>query len=153
MKPNSEYKVEKFLEKEFKSNIGKLVLYDQNGDYLIFGKYVIKKLPNGEYLVVLNGTATEKIFYKLKNAVSWCIFDHRNIILTSTRLSLLDQQLYSTEAAIQLHLKLFKTTKNTESKLIYLAKLNEEKIKKNCITAELKQYNDQSDLFQKINLS
>ena len=153
MKPNLEYKVEKFLEKEFKSKVGKLVLYDQNGDYLIFGKYVIKKLPKGEYLVKLKGTATEKTFYKLKNAVTWCVFDHRNIITTSARICSLDQQLYSTEAVIELHQKLFKTTKNMDSKLIYLAKLNEEKIKKNYINFELNQYNEKADLFQKINLS
>jgi hypothetical protein len=152
MKPNSVYKIEKFLEREFNSAVGKLFLYDQNGDYLIFGKYVIKKMPKGEYLVTLKNTFTKKVFYKLKNAVSWCIFDNKNMISTSVRIDKLDHQLASIDAVIELHTKLFKTTKNLDSKLIYLAKLKEEKLKKNHVSFELNRYNEQSATFYKSNL-
>jgi hypothetical protein len=152
MKPNLEYKVEKFLEKEFKSSVGKLVLYDRNGDYLIFGKYVIKKLINEAYLVVLTGTATEKVFFKLKNAVSWCIFDHRNMIVIANRILWLDQQAASIEAGLELHQRLFTVTKKVDQKLIYIAKLKEEKIKKTLINDELKRYKQQADIFQQTNL-
>jgi hypothetical protein len=148
-KINIDYKVEKFLKKEFNSKVDQLIFYDQNGNYSLFGKYLIEKTYEDTYKVTLKNTATEKIFYKLKHAVSWCIFDKRNMIMASNRIFSLDQSLLSLEAGIQLHQKLFKRTKTIDAKLIYLAKLKEEKLKKIKIYTEIRQYILQSDAWQK----
>jgi hypothetical protein len=148
-KTNIDSKIEKFLEKEFNSRVDQLIFYDQHGNYSLFGRYLIEKTREGTYKVTVKNTATEKVFYKLKHAVSWCIFDKRNMIMTSNRIFLLDQSLSSLEAGIQLHQKLFKRTKINDSKLIYLAKLKEEKLKKIVIDTEMKEYILQSDAWQK----
>jgi hypothetical protein len=148
-KINIDYKLEKFLEKEFNSRIDQLIFYDQDGNYSLFGRYLIQKTHDDTYKVTLKNIATEKIFYKLKHAVSWCIFDKRNRITTSNRIFLLDQSLSRLEAGIQLHQKLFKRTKSNDAKLIYLAKLKEEKLKKIEIEIEMKEYILQSDAWQK----
>lgn len=150
MKPNLEQKVEKFFEKEFKSKVGKLILYDEDRNFLIFGKYIIKKI-NNDYHISHKTTSTTKVFAKLKNAVSWCIFDDRNIINSAQRLEKLDKDLSSIETVINLHQNLLKSNKNTELKLIYLAKLSEEKLKKTCLEKEILTFIQQSDRFQKQN--
>ena len=47
-----------------------------------------------------------------------------------------------------IHQKLFKKTKDTDTKLIYLAKLNEDKYKKHQMTDELNSYLHESDKWQ-----
>jgi hypothetical protein len=64
----------------------------------------------------------------------------------------LDQQAASIEAGLELHQRLFTVTKKVDQKLIYVAKLKEEKIKKTLINDELKRYKQQADVFQQANL-
>lgn len=143
-------KIEKFLEKEFKNKVDKLIIIDENNNYLVFGKYIIKKIAE-VYEVSHKTTMTLKIFSQLKNAVSWCIFDSKNMINVARRLQVIDKEISSINTVIMLHQKLCKNTKNNESKLIYLAKLNEEKLKRNILLSELNQLLRQSDDIQKRN--
>lgn len=150
MKHSLDQKVEKFFEREFNAKVGKLILYDEDRNFLIFGKYIIKKLHQ-DFQIIHKTTATTKTFSKLKNAVSWCIFDNKNMITTAQRLEKLDEELSGLETVINLHQNLLKSKKNTEYKLIYLAKLSEEKLKKTLLEKELKTFLQQSDAFQKQN--
>jgi hypothetical protein len=52
----------------------------------------------------------------------------------------LDMNLSSVEVHILIHSKLFKKAKKTEDKLIYLAKLNEDKFQKKSMSEELNKY-------------
>jgi hypothetical protein len=47
-----------------------------------------------------------------------------------------------------LHTKIFKNSKNSEDKLIFLAKLNEDKLKKKTVTDELYGYINDSKQWQ-----
>lgn len=140
------------IDKKFEQVIGKSaiskaedisVFKESDSSYILFNAYLITKNTNG-YLVSTKNTHTVNIFYLLKNAVSWCVNDKRNKIIQAKRILELDQRLCGMDAQVQLHKKLFKTAKNTESKLIYIAKLNEDKIKKYNIINELQKYIDES---------
>ena len=150
MKTHNIEKIEKFFEKEFKNKVNKLILFDEDRNYFLFGKYLIKN-TNDFYEVSLKTTATLKVFSQLKNAVSWCIFDNKNMISLAQKIQKLDQKLSSLEAVILLHQKLYKNTKNNDSKLIYLAKLSEEKLERKYLLEERKQLLRQSDDLQKRN--
>jgi len=52
----------------------------------------------------------------------------------------LDMSLSSVEVHIAIHSKLFKKAKKTEDKLIYLAKLNQDKLQKSAMSEELSKY-------------
>ena len=52
----------------------------------------------------------------------------------------LDMHLSSLEVHISIHSKLFKKAKKTEDKLIYLAKLNQDKLQKSAMSEELSKY-------------
>jgi hypothetical protein len=112
--------------------------YD-NGVYHLFEKYQIKKIK-GVYVIDCLTHADELYFYALKNAVAWCTYDKRNRINDSERILHLDIKLSGIEAEIEVHQKLVKRTKKTEEKLIYLAKLGEEKMERKRINDELTGY-------------
>jgi hypothetical protein len=115
------------------------VFRDTDGSYHLFDKYVIRRV-NDEYEVSVNLVDTTKTFYTLKHAVAWCTYDRRNKIVDSNRIYDLDKKVAGLESTIQGHQKLIKSAKNMDDKLIYLAKLGEEKMKKRQLYDELSHY-------------
>jgi hypothetical protein len=68
--------------------------------------------------------------------------------MDSKRIQDLDNRLTSIESSIAIHQNLSKKTKDIENKLIYLAKLGEEKIQRSVITEELDRYVTESKYWQ-----
>ena len=123
------------------------IMQGPDGSYFLFNKYTIRK-TNGYYVVEIDRMSVTKSFNILKNAVSWCTFDKRNSIYESNRIIDLDTRLASVDSEIQVHQKLVKKAKNLEEKLIYLAKLGEEKMERKQITEELAGYVNSSKIWQ-----
>ena len=124
------------------------VLQNSDGSYSLYNRYIIKKI-DGRYLVTRNDLAeSNNYFYVLKHAVTWCTYDKRNRIMDSKRIQDLDNRLTSIESSIAIHQNLSKKTKDIENKLIYLAKLGEEKIQRSVITEELDRYVTESKYWQ-----
>ena len=141
-------KLKKVIPEETIKNLADLsVCRDQDGSYHLFDKYVIKRV-NDEYQVTVKSFDTTKIFYTLKHAVAWCTFDKRNRIVDSERIYDLDKKVAGLESIIQGHQKLIKSAKNMDDKLIYLAKLGEEKMKKRQLYSELGRYIATSKFWQ-----
>jgi hypothetical protein len=133
-------KLKKVIPKETINNLADLSIFkDQDGSYHLFDKYIIKRVQD-EYEVTVNSFDTNKKFYTLKHAVTWCTFDKRNRIVDSNRIYELDKKVAGLESTIQGHQKLIKSAKNMDDKLIYLAKLGEEKMKKRQLYDELGHY-------------
>jgi hypothetical protein len=120
--------------------------YD-NGVYHLFEKYQIKKIK-GVYVIDCLTHADELYFYALKNAVAWCIFDKQVNVSTAKRILVLDKGLVGADSNIQLHRTLVRKTKKTEDKLVYLAKMGEEKLKREHMATELAGYLEESKRWQ-----
>ena len=124
------------------------VFQNADGSYYLFNKYIIRKI-DGRYLVTHQSLAeSNTYFYVLKHAVTWCTYDKRNRIMDSKRILDLDNRLTSIESSIAIHQNLSKKTKDVENKLIYLAKLGEEKIQRSIIARELERYVSESKYWQ-----
>jgi hypothetical protein len=123
------------------------ILQGPDGSYFLFNQYAIRK-NNDCYIVEKDSIAGTKSFNVLKNAVSWCTFDKQNNIYQSNRILDLDTRLASVDSEILVHQKLVKKAKNLEEKLIYLAKLGEEKMERKQITEELAGYVNSSKIWQ-----
>jgi len=124
------------------------VLQNSDGSYSLYNKYIIKKI-DGRYLVTRNDLAeSNNYFYLLKHAVTWCTYDKRNRIMDSKRIQDLDIQLTRVESSIAIHQNLTNKTKDVDNKLIYLAKLGEEKIIRSRINKELENYVYESKIWQ-----
>jgi hypothetical protein len=146
----NETRIEKFVSQQLLQNLQDIVIYQENdGSYKLFNAYTISKNPQKEYVVTGNTANDNTKFYVLKNAVSWCIFDKRNKMYEARRITELDNKLVSIDVDINIHQNLFKKSKVTDDKLMYLAKLNEDRIKKKNIIRELEGYVTESNSWQK----
>lgn len=112
-----------------------LILPNGNGEYLLFGIYVIIK--ERDCYSVHIGNEQINTFSDLKTAVTWATMDHRNLIMESNKVSMLDKQINSSEFNIELYKKMYKKSKDVDMKAIYLNKLQTNTIKKKELTCEL----------------
>jgi hypothetical protein len=114
-----------------------LVLKNEDGTYDLFGSYHIIQQDINNYVVF---TQEDKFYFSsLKNAVTWCVFDKNKKYKEVKRIAELDNLLGSLDVSILQHKKLVNKT-DTEDKYIYLAKLNEDKLKKKAAISELSEY-------------
>lgn len=112
------------------------VFQDSDGTYNLFNKYMINKTDAG-FVVTIEGSHTSQSFSVLKNAVTWCTLDKRDRISEANRVLYLDIKLASLDTSIAIHNNLLKKSKTSDDKLIYIAKLTEEKVKKRSILHEI----------------
>ena len=125
-----------------------VIFKDTDGTYSLFNKYHIKKKDANDIVVSLNNGDDVNSFFSIKNAVCWCVLDKIGKYQLANRVIDLDMHLSSVEVHISIHSKLFKKAKKTEDKLIYLAKLNEDKFQKKAMSDELNQYIENSYAWQ-----
>jgi hypothetical protein len=125
-----------------------VIFLDTDGTYNLFNKYHIKKKDVNDIVVSLNNGDDVNSFFSMKNAVCWCVLDKIGKYNLANRVIQLDMSLSSVEVHISIHSRMFKKSKKTEDKLIYLAKLNEDKFQKKAMSEELNQYITNSYVWQ-----
>jgi len=117
-----------------------VIFKDTDGTFNLFNKYHIKKKDINDIVVSLNNGDDVNSFFSMKNAVCWCVLDKIGKYQLADRVIDLDMHLSSVEVHISIHSRLFKKAKKTEDKLIYLAKLNQDKLQKTAMSEELSKY-------------
>jgi hypothetical protein len=125
-----------------------VIFKDTNGTYSLFNKYHIKKKDTNDVVVSLNNGDDVNSFCNMKNAVCWCVLDKIGKYQLANRVIDLDMHLSSVEVHITIHSRLFKKAKKTEDKLIYLAKLNQDKLQQKAMSEELSKYIQDSYVWQ-----
>jgi len=142
-------KLQKMIPQTELNSLQDLIIFqDESGDYNLFNKYVIRRQSKSEYVVTMILSDTLHTFNSLKNATAWCIFDKRNKFYEARRILELDNKLGGVDVDILIHQKLFKKAKTEDEQLIYIAKLNEDRIKKKLMTDELDSYTNDSKHWQ-----
>ena len=142
-------KLQKMIPNSEMKSLQDLVIYQESdGSYQLFNRYVINKKSVSEYVVTTTFSDDPYTFNTLKNATAWCIFDKRDKFYEARRILELDNKLGGIDVDIMIHQKLFNKSKTDEDKLIYIAKLNEDRIKKQMITDELDSYVSESKIWQ-----
>lgn len=135
------YKIEKFLEKEFKSKITDVcIVENSSGNFELFNEYFVGKKLDGIYTVKSNVYTGHYDFTSLRNAFSWCIFHKQKRFNITKRIEELDLLLNSVDIVMIQQRKLLKNAKSLENKLIFTAKLHENKVKKHTMQKELLKY-------------
>ena len=129
-------KINDFFNREYKKGAADISIFkNEDGSYELFDKFIISN-QNNKFQVTKKTSYTTKNFASLKNAVCWCINDQRNKIAEMRRIEELDRLIFSVDAEIELHLNLISKTKSIDNKLIYYAKLSDEKIKRRVLQDE-----------------
>lgn len=146
---NNDQKLEKFFKKELNSNLQEVfITRDFFGNFELFNKFKIETQSNGLFKVIPYNYTEERVFSTLKNAFAWCVFRKLNRLNETNRIEQLDHMLDSLETIITQQKRVMSKSKDIESKYIYMAKLNEAKLKKNAMLKELKSYINISRQYQ-----
>lgn len=66
--------IEQFVRAELKEVMPNMIWRDENGDYEVFGRYIISKVSSHLYEVNIHATCVGR-FNSTKTALSWCIAD------------------------------------------------------------------------------
>ena len=87
---NQEQKLEDWAEREIQRNMHKMIVSDEDGGYIAFGKYWIQQTDAG-YLVKTWADDIHE-FGSKRAAISYCIADNNNLINLAIRIKILDTQ-------------------------------------------------------------
>jgi hypothetical protein len=143
----TEIKLNQFFENELKSDLKEvLIIKDQTGRYTLFGKYTITPNKLGWFKVFSKGISLE--FETIRNAVAWCTLHHAGKLREANRIVVLDLKLSSISTDLIVHRNMLRKHLGKESKWIYMAKLQEDVIKKHRILDEIKSYINNSKMIQ-----
>lgn len=141
MKKMNEKQMFKILTKlldrvELESLSNHIVIDDGKDKYQLYNQYSIEK-SKGKYTMSKFHTHTTETFSMLRNAVIYTALDKQNRIMDAKRIVELDRLLEDASICIELYGKLSARAKDIDQKTIYLAKLNEDTLKKARIEEEL----------------
>lgn len=82
-------KLDQWAEKELKRNLQYLIVEDDQGGYVVFGKYYLCHEPTGYAVYNRSGDQIDK-FSSKRSAISWCVADHRNMLNLAQSIRSLD---------------------------------------------------------------
>jgi hypothetical protein len=68
-------KLERFAERELKRVYTELIIDDEHGGYVAFGRYHVKPNPVG-FAVYYHSDDLVSVFSSKRTAMSWCVADH-----------------------------------------------------------------------------
>ena len=137
----------KLLSKESISELAESVVVQDIDGYVMFNDFKITQ--KADYFEVTRYISHCKYnFFTLKNAVIWCTMTKRNMIAQADKILQLDKMLEGSVANALVHEHLRKKTKNKDSKILYSAKLQEDKTKKSHILKEIDNFSQEVKKWQ-----
>ena len=129
-------KLDKFVEKQIHDIPNLIIMHNEDGSYELYDSFIIVK-KNNKFEVTKKTSYSNKNFFTLKNAVTWCIFEYRNKIIEANRVENLDRIISSIMGEIEVHKYLMKKTTDIDKKFVYLSKLSDSVHKKTIAFKEL----------------
>jgi hypothetical protein len=146
-------KIERVIPKDQIKSLQDIVVYqDPDGTYQLFETYSIEKIDS-TYVVSSNSLSKNLTFSVLKNAVTWCTYDKRNKILDANTIVDLDHRLSRIDSDITIRQAMAKKAKNPDDKLIFIAKIGEDKLRRKQMVEQLDGYIRESRNWQTNRLS
>jgi hypothetical protein len=148
MNKSAAVKFEQFLKRELTDELKSVIVYQENGVYELFGKYVITSTNDGYYKVTMKPFADEHLFVTVKNAVTWCTFDIVKQYREANRVKELDLKIASIDFDITIHKRMVTKANDSDNKWIYIIKLQEDALKKKLMLTEINSYINTSKMLQ-----
>jgi len=87
---NQEQKVERFAEIEFERHAQNTIIPDEQGGYIVFGKYHLQ--PLDQLWQVTEHTRLIHKFHNKRTAMAWCVFDKYKQYQRANNIISLDQK-------------------------------------------------------------
>jgi hypothetical protein len=124
-----------------------LIIKQDDNSYHLFGQYIINKKDEGFIVGNLYDSEIKLQFAQLKHAVTWCVFHKNKKHKDLRKIAELDEKLEGLQLTIN-NLKRLAEKANTENRPIYLAKLFEDKVKRQAAQKAMNLYIDTSKYWQ-----
>ena len=83
-------KLERFAERELKRNMHTMIVPDEAGGYVAFGKYHLS--PSSDGVVVNSFNSIIGVFSNKRCALGWCVADNNNRLNLAQTIKVLDQK-------------------------------------------------------------
>lgn len=128
--------IQKIIDPSTVNSIKKFVIIQEKNGYRVFEKYIITKDNKGFKVAKLYNDVTH-MFLTLKNALTWCTLDNKNLIVESERVKFLDGQINGLVISTNLLERYLKNTKENDKKFIYSNKIVENKRKHSILLSEI----------------
>lgn len=85
---NKEQKLENWAKRELQRSVHKMIVPDEQGGYIAFGKYQIQ--PTGQGYLVKTWSDDVHEFVTKRAAISYCVADNNNLLTLAIRIKDLD---------------------------------------------------------------
>lgn len=146
--------LDKLFSQELQSELKEiLVTCNKKGQYNVFGRYLVSPTKKGVYVVIDSHTKEVIYFESLKTAMSWCTLYNSQKWVAARRLHSLDLKLSSLNTDIAIHKRLLKNSLESEVKLTYLIKLQEDNFKRRQVIREINSFINSSKTIQETNIA
>lgn len=142
MNINTEKKLTKFVINELSTALSNVFLFKdkQTNEYWLFNRYYITETSPGIFQVSFTYNDNKQMFNSLKNAMCYCIFDNANKFNETMVIKNLDTLQGGIDVSIYQLKSLIEKTKDFDSKMIFVAKLNEELLRKKRIKIQIDKF-------------
>jgi ribosomal protein L34E len=124
-----------------------LIIKQDDSNYHLFGHYHISKTDDIYIVSTLYDSEIQLQFAQLKHAVTWCVFHKNKKHKDLPKIAELDEKLGGLQVTIN-NLKRLAEKAKSEDKPIYLAKLFEDKVKRQVAQKAMNYYIDTSKYWQ-----
>lgn len=131
--------LQKLFTSENINSLREYIVIQDNDGYELFSEFRIRKI-NNYYFVTKDKTDLSEQFFTLKNAVIWTTLYKQTKIIDANRVKVLDKMLEGATFEVELNQVLVKKARTDDSKLVYLTKLTEARLKKKETNKELQVY-------------
>ena len=143
------YSLDRFFETGLKSDVQRvLITKDKLNRYSLFSKYQILPTSQGYYKVISDSIEPPTEFIQLKNAVIWCTLHNARKHREANRIIELDMKLSSIEFDLVVHRNILKRAEESDTRLIYMMKIQEDVYKRRMIMNEITSHLKQSKNIQ-----
>ena len=132
---NKQQKLDTWAERELRRNIHNMIIDDDVGGYIAFGKYQIS--PNQDRFQVSTWDRLIHTFASKRSAISWCVADRVNNINLANQILALDRKQQLLSADIQCRQGQGRRSKTSDFEEIVDTKVQPKIVRYNAVKAEL----------------
>jgi len=132
-------KLNKFFDDELNSELKDvLITCDRSGRYTLFGEYSITPTTDGYFRV--RGNSIDIELTNIKNSLAYVTLIHAGKYSEAKRVQQLDLSLCSVNVDLAVHRNILKNRTDSDSKILYIIKIQEDSFKRRRIVEEIKSY-------------
>jgi hypothetical protein len=119
---NQEQKLERWAEREFRRNVHTMIVNDELGGYIAFGRYHLRPLQQ-VFEVYASGNHLIGTFSNKRTAISWCVADKNNQLRLAQDIKNLDIKKQSLTADIYCRRQMAERSRDNKFSEVVLTKL------------------------------